>query len=274
MKALSMATPITGLVASNTTMMMMPLTLMVPGCKPMLTYRKLHVSTYCITQYCGNIPIYMTVCKIYPEDIEIEQPHLSDLIQKFIYDQQHPDDCSNSSSVSALPTFYGMITIYPSAVATFHAPSDLSGIGGMRRERIRAVNSWRKGPSRYDTIFVNTDPSAEGMRGLNVARVRLFFLFSHDGIEYSCALVHWFSRVGDLPDVHTGMWVVKPDMSDDGENIISIIHLDTVVRACHLIPVFGPQRVSRDLSFTDTLDTFTHFYVNKYVDHHAFEVAF
>ena len=177
MKALSMATPITGLVASNTTMMMMPLTLMVPGCKPMLTYRKLHVSTYCITitQYCGNIPIYMTVCKIYPEDIEIKQPHLSDLIPKFIYDQQHPDDCSNSSSISALPTFYGMITIYPSAIATFHAPSDLSWIGGMRREHIRAVNSWRKGPSRYDTIFVNTEPSTEGMRGLNVARVQLFF---------------------------------------------------------------------------------------------------
>ena len=117
----------------------------------------------------------MTVCKIYPEDIEIEQPHLSDLIPKFIYDQQHPDDCSNSSSISALPTFYGMITIYPSAVATFHAPSDLSGIGGMRREHIRAVNSWRKGPSHYDTIFVNTDPSAEGMRGLNVAHVQPFF---------------------------------------------------------------------------------------------------
>ena len=82
------------------------------------------------------------------------------------------------------------------------------------------------------------------------------------------------SRVSDLPDVDTGMWVVKPEMSDDGENLISIIHLDTILRACHLIPVFGSQRVPRALSFTDTLDTFTHFYVNKYVDHHAFEVAF
>ena len=41
--------------------------------------------------------------------------------------------------------------------------------------------------------------------------------------------MHLFSRVGDLPDVHTGMWVVKPDMSDDGENLITIIHLDTIV---------------------------------------------
>jgi len=114
----------------------------------------------------------------------------------------------------------------------------------------------------------------EGMRGLDVVRVRLFFSFSHDGIEYPCAFVHWFLRVGDLPDVDTGMWVVKPDFLDNGENLFSIIHLDTIVRACHLIPVFGPQRITRTLSCTDTLDAFTHFYVNKYVDHHAFEVAF
>lgn len=144
----------------------------------------------------------------------------------------------------------------------------------MRRERMRAVKSWRKGPGRYDTIFVNTDPSVEGMKGLDIARVRLFFSFSHDGVEYPCALVHWFSRVGDLPDDHTGMWIVKPDMLDDDEYLTAIIHLDTVVRASHLIPVFGSQRVSRTLSFTDTLDTYTSFYVNKYVDHHAFEIAF
>jgi len=217
------------------------------------------------------------LCKVYPEDIadEIQQPDLSDLIQQFIYNQQHPDSCSDSDiSVSALPTFYGKMTIHPSAVATFHAPSDISGIGGMRRERIRAVKSWRKGPGRYDTIFVNTDPSVEGMRGMDVARVRLFFSFSHDGIEYPCALVHWFSRVGDLPDDHTGLWVVEPDTSGNGEAFASIIHLDAIVRASHLIPVFGPRHVSRTLSFTDTLDKFTSFYVNKYIDHHAFEIAF
>ncbi|KAF8805624.1 hypothetical protein BYT27DRAFT_7224752 [Phlegmacium glaucopus] len=217
----------------------------------------------------------ISLCRVYAEDIatQVEQPDLPDLIQQFIHNQQHPNHHSNTS-VSALPMFYGKITIYPSAVATFHAPSDISGIGGMRREHIRAVKSWRNGPGRYDTIFVNTDPSVEGMQGLDVARVRLFFSFSHDGIEYPCALVHWFSCVSDLPDNHTGMWVVEPDTLDTGENHTAIIHLDTIVRASHLIPVFGLQHISRTLSFTDTLDTFTSFYVNKYVDHHAFEIAF
>ncbi|KAH9014264.1 hypothetical protein EDB85DRAFT_1876526, partial [Lactarius pseudohatsudake] len=59
--------------------------------------------------------------------------------------------------------FYGKIIVYPSAVATFYAPSDISGIGGMHCERIYAVKSWRKGPGRYDTIFFNADPSMEGM---------------------------------------------------------------------------------------------------------------
>jgi hypothetical protein len=215
-----------------------------------------------------------TVHRVYPEDIavEIEQPDFLNLIEQFI--QKHSDHMSVDSTVSALSSFYGKITVYPSAVATFHAPSDISGIGGMRRERIRAVKSWRKGPGRYDTIFVNTDPSLEGMRGLEVARVRLFFSFSHDNVEYPCALVHWFSRVGDLPDDRTGMWIVEPDILDEGEPFMSIIHLDTIVRASHLLPVFGQGRVSRTLHFSDTLDTFTRFYVNKYIDHHAFEIAF
>jgi hypothetical protein len=219
------------------------------------------------------------VCKAYPEDIaaEIKQPNFSYLIQQFIYSQQHPSYHSDTHvRDSALPIFYGTITIHPSAVAIFHAPSDISGIGGMHYECIHAVKSWRKGPGHYDTVFVKTDPlsSMDSMQGLHVAHVQLFFSFSYDNIDYPCALVHLFSHVGDLPDDKTGMWVVEPDMLDDGDVHPLIIHLDTIVRASHLIPVFGHQHVSQTLSSTDTLDTFTRFYVNKYIDHHAFEVAF
>ena len=169
--------------------------------------------------------------------------------------------------------FYGKISVYPSALATFHAPSDISGVGGMRRERIRAMKSWRKGPGRYDTVFVNMN-SSKGMLGLDVARVRLFFSFSHKDVQYPCALVHWFYRMGDSPDENTGMWTVADQPDGVGESCAAILHLDTIVRAAHLLPVFGPHFVSRKLSFTDTLDKFQTFYVNKYVDHHSFEIAF
>jgi hypothetical protein len=80
--------------------------------------------------------------------------------------------------------------------------------------------------------------------------------------------------VEDVPNGNTGMWVVEPDVEDDGTKFTSIIHLDTAVRAAHLLPVFGQDLISRTLTLSDTLDEFTSFYVNKYADHHSFEIAF
>ena len=191
----------------------------------------------------------------------IDQPDLVLLIQKFLRTQ----DSFHASE---------KITVYPSAVASFYSPSDISGEGGMRYERIRAVDSWRKGPARYDCILVETNLDAPGMRGLDVARVRVFFSFDHNNIEYPCALVRWFSCVAEPAETNTGMWVVEPEFADDGRHHTSVIHLDTIVRAAHLLPVFGEGFVTKNLSFTDTLDKFPKFYVNKYADHHAFEIAF
>ena len=145
----------------------------------------------------------------------------------------------------------------------------------MRSERIRAVDTWRGGPGRYDCMFVNMDPFAKGMQGLDVARVRLFFSFTYEGIKYPCALIHWFSRVSESPDdSDMGMWVVEPDILEDGEHHAAVIHLDSIFRAAHLIPVYGEEFVPTYLSFTDSLDAFRAYYVNKYIDHHAFEIAF
>ncbi|KAF8268671.1 hypothetical protein EI94DRAFT_1771510 [Lactarius quietus] len=216
-----------------------------------------------------------TLCKVYPNDMaaELEGPDFTDLIQQFIRDQEHPE-LDFDTSLADLPSFYGKIIVYPSAVATFYAPSDLSGVGGMRRECLRAVKSWRNGPGHYDTVFINTDPAKTGMCGLSVARVRLFFSFTHGGVQYPCTLVCWLSRMGDSSDGNTGMWVVE-EMDDDGDKSpVAILHLDTIVHAAHLLPVFGSEQVSPTLSFTDTLDIFTSFYVNKYTDHHSFKIAF
>jgi hypothetical protein len=53
---------------------------------------------------------------------------------------------------------------------------------------------------------------------------------------YQCALVHWYSRVGDEPDEETEMWIVEPP---------SIIHLDCIPRAAHLIAVCREPFVGR-----------------------------
>ena len=166
------------------------------------------------------------------------------------------------------------INIYTSAVAVFHAPSDICGIHGMSRERIHVTPRWGKHQvPRYDTVFVVTDPDIPGMGGLDIARVKLLFSFKHHDRTYPCALVHWFSKIGEEADVNTGMWRVKPDFNAEGEPLHAIIHIDTMIHAAHLLgEPDGPLSVS--VTYISTLDLFATFYINKYVDHHAYEIAF
>ena len=214
--------------------------------------------------------------------VELGQPDFVLLIRQFLHGQLHPDSeaqslISDDSTPNILPDFRGSekISVHNSATATFYSPSDLSGIGGMRRECIQAAQSWHKGPPRYDCIFAVTDDTAKGMRSLDVARVRLFFSFTYADTYYPCALVHWFSRVGDGPDEDTGLWMVKLDRDmADGSVHAAVIHLEAVLRAAHLIGVYGDDILPKDLSFTDSLDAFLLFYVNKFIDNHAFQIAY
>jgi len=173
------------------------------------------------------------------------------------------------------PQFTGhAVYAYHSAVATFHAPSDLSGIHGMRRERIRAVLSWRHGPPRYDCIFVEHDVNQDGFQGLHAARVFLFFSFKYRFIYYPCALIQWFSPVDDEPCDDTGLWVVEPEYLPDDTPFMAVIHLDCILRGAHLIGMAGKEFLPQHFSFHDTFDAFQAFYINKYADHHSNEIAF
>ena len=214
--------------------------------------------------------------------IELDQPDFVFLISKFLQEQSHfntraeptSDSLLSNGPTTSLPRFRESVSVYTSAVATFYAPSDICGTGGMRRERIHAVPSWRGGAGRYDCAFINTDPTAEGMRGLDVARVRLFFSFKYNDTFYPCALVHWFSRVGESADEDVGMWIVEPDFDVDGRPKAAVLHLDTFVRAAHLIGINGKNFLPKGLSFSDSLNIFRAYYVNKFIDHHSFEIAF
>ena len=127
-------------------------------------------------------------------------PNLSKLISHFLYEQDHPDDDTPLDNIplDQFPVVKGKVRVFPSAISMYYAPSDKSGIRGMFRERIRVVDSWRKGPRRHDTVFVSGDPDKEGFLGLLVVRVRLFMSVVHNKVTYPCALVSWFSTVGDF----------------------------------------------------------------------------
>ncbi|KAH9829482.1 uncharacterized protein C8Q71DRAFT_406693 [Rhodofomes roseus] len=210
---------------------------------------------------------------------QIGRPELPTLLRQFLYDQQNPDSeaAGDEIPIRECPVVNSRsrVHVFPSAVATFYAPSDDSGIGGMRRERIRTVSSWRKGPPRYDCVFVGTDPSQQGMRSMHAARVRLLFSFRHDDdVTYPCALVEWFERADDEPDRCTGMWIVEPDLCADNSRYMSVIHLDSVLRLAHLIPVYGEDFLPPDFDYQYSLDAFRSFFVSKFADHNAHEIAF
>ena len=211
----------------------------------------------------------------YPRTVEglathIEQPKFPSLLRRFLYERVHLDAEVSSADVDLedCPFFGGSIYVFHSAIARFYAPSDLCGAGGMYRERIRSNPNWRGEYARHDTMFVEINSELEGMQGMAIARAILFFSFTFRDENLPCALVHWLVP-RDQPDEDTGLWVVEPEYEGNGRRTLGIIHLDCVARAAHLLPVYGPTFVPEGLYFSDSLDVFRAFFVNRYIDHHS-----
>ena len=225
---------------------------------------------YLLTE--GNYPSFAAELAL-----TFHQPDFPNLIRRFLFDQIHMHDvdapAGSDVPLEQCPVFGSKISVYHSMVAVFYSPSDPSGLHGMRRETIRATPCWRKRTPRYDTVFVERDPTLVGIRGFDVVRVLAIFAFHWMDIYYPCALVHWFTHVGDERDEVMNMWVVQPDSNPDGSLAVGVVHLDSVLRAVHLMPVFGDRMMPINLTADRSLDVFQSFYVNKYIDYHAFEIA-
>lgn len=208
---------------------------------------------------------------------ELHIPDLASVLSRFLFEQQQQraGDASleTPDSEDNYPQYTGQIKVFSSASALFYAPSDVSGIHGMHREIIRSTPNWRNEGPRHDCVFVNANPETEPMNGLEVARVLAWFSFHFQGTYYPCAIVNWFDRDGDQPDKDTGMWLVRPQVNQQQQRTCSIIHIDTIYRAAHLIPVYGKHFVPTQLHPHQSYDSFRLFYVNKFADHQAFEIA-
>jgi len=56
---------------------------------------------------------------------------------------------------------------------------------------------------------------------------------------------------------------------------MGVIHLDSIIRGAHLLPRFPSDApVYREVNYTNVLDLYESFYVNKFIDYHAFKIAF
>ncbi|KAF8324638.1 hypothetical protein F5887DRAFT_1063400 [Amanita rubescens] len=191
-------------------------------------------------------------------------------IQLFPNSDVSPDDLTLNELPAADPRSFH---IYHSAVAEFYAPSDCSGDGGRRRERIRATPTWHNNSSRRDCVFVSKDPTAQGMASMEAARTVFFVSFTYNKQVFPCALVEWFTT-RQRPCPRTGMWIVDRDYERDGTRSMELIHIDSVIRGAHLIPVFGQGFVPMDLTYHNSLDRYDTFYVNQFADHNSFDLLY
>ena len=251
---------------------------------------KIRVYPYVRTQVLFYSLFDLSECG-YPSQLHalavyIKQPDFPLLFSQFLYKCCHPDAQIAPPTIEDCPAFDGAIKIHHSAVATFYAPSDLSGSGGLQRERIRSTPCFFGHPRR-DTVFVVTDDSQPGMEGMEIGRVQLFFSFQYRRKDYACALINWFIHgderdpdtgmsiglftVTNVTDLDTGMWTVTQECDCRGKPTCEVIHIDSIARGAHLLPIYGSSRVPEDFDYHDALDAYNAFFVNQFINNHAHE---
>jgi hypothetical protein len=195
-----------------------------------------------------------------------------DYVKGFLYEYTTGKSVLDASAGDMPKIEEAAVKVFHSASITYYAPSDETGIHGMRREHVRCTPKWRNGGARRDCVLVNTNSWYRGFaRGMDVGRVRLFFSFAHEDVVYPCALLEWFEKDG--LDPLTNMWKLVPEMEGNRRKM-SVVHLNTLIRAAHLCPDYGrgPQDFPRGFNFRTSLSSFRAYYLNKYIDGHTFEL--
>jgi hypothetical protein len=202
------------------------------------------------------------------------KPH----IRWLLYEQAHPASNLSGADIDleSCPHFSGCFSVFDSAVATYYLPSDTLGQVGVYREWICATpsQSWSMSMvPRHNCVLVATDTKAPSFLSMQVTHVHLLLSVTHHNTVIPCALINWFISDGKGPDPVTGMWIMKPQYTVNNWHSFSLIHLNSVLRGIHLLPVHKKRPVVETHSFSRSLDNYRRFYVNKYIDYHAFETV-
>ncbi|KIK76558.1 hypothetical protein PAXRUDRAFT_169549 [Paxillus rubicundulus Ve08.2h10] len=68
--------------------------------------------------------------------------------------------------------------------------------------------------------------------------------------------------------------MVEPEFDENGNHLVTVIHLDSSLCPAHLIGIYGAEFIPYDLKYTDPLSAFSALYVNKFSDYHAHQLVF
>jgi len=94
------------------------------------------------------------------------------------------------------------------------------------------------------------------MSGYVATWVLLFFSFTYGGDDYCMALVWWYILTDDSGHrgEATGMWLVEREYQNE-EPHLSVIHVDAILCAVHLLLFFGHEPVVRVVTQDNMLKT-------------------
>ncbi|KAI0084245.1 hypothetical protein BDY19DRAFT_987574 [Irpex rosettiformis] len=192
--------------------------------------------------HLGRRPVQ--TCNVRTMAAHLNQPTLQELCRRFLYDQLYPDAVlpAEHIPVDECPVFDGVVSRFQSGRVVYYAPTEDCGPSGMHREMIRSHARWRNSHARYDTVLIQNGEDDGPMHGMIVGRVLSFLRFVHNAVEYNTALVQWYMPMHEHVDEVTGMWIVKPEIRH-GQRTVGLTHVETIVRGCHLIGVYGRDRV-------------------------------
>ena len=155
-----------------------------------------HLILHCRLLKCSLTLVYLAIVNLNHLADELGEPDLHLDIPRFLHGCLFPDgDYDADGDLEGFPHFstHGKVGIHQSATIVFHAPSELSGPHGMRREIIRCNPDWYKSYPRYDTVLITVDPDQWGMARFRVARLRCLLSIPYDVFQYKVAYVEWFS---------------------------------------------------------------------------------
>ncbi|KAG1837672.1 hypothetical protein F4604DRAFT_1885673 [Suillus subluteus] len=128
------------------------------------------------------------------------------------------------------------------------------------------------GPARFDMALIRVGPRTSHLHtldGLRVGQVRMIFCLPPQFGEYSRALayIEWFTPFR-APDPSSRMRQVSHSTHQLRRNVV-VIHVDDIVRPCHLIPKMGESVDLRSVS-GNAYEAANDFYFNDFIDGEMF----
>ncbi|KAG1810083.1 uncharacterized protein HD556DRAFT_1453102, partial [Suillus plorans] len=202
-------------------------------------------------------------------------------------------------SVDRLITAHGATMFLPALKSFMHkhmphnniipviivTPPDPHTSDSPKRWRIRATPEVQPGPAsqkpwspaRFDMVLISDGAQTTNLRtleGVRVAQVHIIFILPRQFLvgtnSRALAYVEWFMPLQE-PDPSSGLHQVSHSTRQLHRNA-AVIHLDEMVRPCHLIPKMGPS-VDPGWTSANVYETAHDFYFNTFIDLETFCIS-